>query len=331
VRRISTVTDSHMYRDATLSNIKKIAVIGFGTMGQGIAQTFIQSAYDVKIFDLRTDQIQPGLKAIKMRLKTLVRHNILSEHDASMATRRIEIASTIEDAVRGTQFVEEAVPENLALKKKIFKKLDQLCEREVILASNSSSFRISEIASRIKRGERCVGTHWFNPAYIVPLVEVVRGSDTSDMTVNVTKCLLAKLGKSPIVCKDSPGFVANRIQHVMNNEAMLILQEGLASADDIDTAVKMSFGLRLPVMGPLQTLDSSGLDVALGIRKYLHRKLHSARFKPPKVLLEKVRLGQLGLKSGKGFYNYEKSQTEKIIRKRDEKLMELFQTVAQLE
>lgn len=293
-------------------------------MGQGIAQAFAQSGYYVEVFEVSKAQIQSGLKAVETRLKTLVRLRAIDKDRADNAVARIGIAPSIEKAVVSADLVEEMVPEDLALKRKIFRQLDELSERDAILASCTSSFRISTITSEVKDRTRCVGTHWFNPAYLVPLVELVRCPETSDDVIKSTKHVLDKLGKTTIVCKDSPGFVANRIQHALNNEAMLVLQEGLASAEDIDTAVRMSFGLRLPIIGPLQTIDLSGLDTALRIRRYMQGSLRTTRFRPPRMLMEKVGLGQLGLKSGRGFYNYKGIDRESILRDRDEKLVEIL-------
>lgn len=313
--------------ESRVGRIRKVAVIGFGIMGQGIAQAFAQSGYDVEVFDIRKDQMQAGFKAVKARLKVLVQLHVLAKDEAAKVISRIGATPDIEESVKNAEFVEEVVTEDLAEKRKIFRRLDEFSRREAILASCTSSLPISEITLDIKRRNRCIGTHWFNPAYLMPLVEVVKGPGTSNATVAITKSLLETLGKSCVVCKDSPGFVANRIQHAMNNEAMLVLQEGLASAKDIDTAVKMSFGLRLPITGPLETLDLSGLDTALRIRRYMQRSLRTARFKPPQVLREKVKAGHLGFKSGEGFYEYRGKNMERILRDRDEKLVKLVRLI----
>lgn len=317
-------------RPPTLSKARKIrdvAIVGFGIMGQGIAQAFAQSGFDVKVFEVNKDQVRSGLKAMKARLRTLVRLGVIDEGQAAAAAHRVRIARSVEEAVTGADLVEEIVPEDLALKRETFRQLDELCGGEVILASCTSSLLISEITTEVSRKNRCVGTHWFNPAYLMPLVEVIRTPETSEWVVKSTESLLGRLGKSTIVCKDSPGFVANRIQHALNNEAMLVFQEGLATSEDIDKAVRLSFGLRLPVIGPLKTLDLGGLDTALRIREYMQRKLRTKRFRPPKVLRELAKSNRFGLKSGAGFYDYEGLDRERILRDRDESLIRLLRLV----
>jgi 3-hydroxybutyryl-CoA dehydrogenase len=228
------------------------------------------------------------------------------------------------DATKDADLIIEATPEIVKLKKQVFRDLDKLCPKHTILASNTSSFSITEIGSATKRPEKVIGTHWFRPPHITPLVEIVTGEATADETLRVTRGLLEKLGKSPIVCKDSPGFVANRMQHVMTNEAIILLQEGIASAEDIDKAVKLGFGFRLSVVGPLEAQDFAGLDTSLHAREYEYKKLGYPRFQPPQLMREKVKAGELGAKTGKGYYNYTRKDISSLIRKRNEQYLKLL-------
>jgi 3-hydroxybutyryl-CoA dehydrogenase len=225
------------------------------------------------------------------------------------------------EAVKDADFVIEAVTEDLNLKKNLFKELDALCPKHTILATNTSSFSITEIASATTRQDKVVGTHWWNPPYLMPLVEIVQGKRTSDETVSTTKDFIAKLGKVPVICKDSPGFLGVRLQAALVIEAVSMLEEGLATAEDIDTAVKMTLGLRLPILGPLETVDLGGMDTFLYAYDYLYKTL-GEKFKPPNLLKRKVELGELGIKTGKGFYDYKGKDIKSIIKRRDEWLIE---------
>jgi 3-hydroxyacyl-CoA dehydrogenase len=300
--------------------IQKVAVVGAGIMGHGIAQVCAQAGYETRIVRRRPELLQQALDEIKSNLQVLIENGIITSEEAAEALRRIKCETELAEAVKDADLVIEAVTEDMNVKKSLFKELDALCPKHAILATNTSSFSITEIASATTRQDKVVGTHWWNPPYLMPLVEIVKGKHTSDETVNTTKDFIAKLGKVPVICKDSPGFLGVRLQAALVIEAVSMLEEGLATAEDIDTAVKMTLGLRLPILGPLETVDLGGMDTFLYAYDYLYKTL-GEKFKPPNLLRHKVELGDLGIKTGKGFYDYKGKSVESIIRRRDEWLI----------
>jgi 3-hydroxybutyryl-CoA dehydrogenase len=301
--------------------IQKVAVVGAGIMGHGIAQVCAQAGYKTSIVRRRPELLQQALDEIKSNLQVLVEKDVITRKEVDEALSRIRCETSLAEAVKDADFVIEAVTEDLNLKKNLFKELDALCPKHTILATNTSSFSITEIASATTRQDKVVGTHWWNPPYLMPLVEIVKGKRTSDETVSTTKDFIAKLGKVPVICKDSPGFLVVRLQAALVIEAVSMLEEGLATAEDIDTAVKMTLGLRLPILGPLETVDLGGMDTFLYAYDYLYKTL-GEKFKPPNLLKRKVELGELGIKTGKGFYDYKGKDIKSIIKRRDEWLIE---------
>jgi len=301
--------------------IQKVAVVGAGIMGHGIAQVCAQAGYKTSIVRRRPELLQQALDEIKSNLQVLVEKDVITRKEVDEALSGIRCETSLAEAVRDADFVIEAVTEDLNLKKNLFKELDALCPKHTILATNTSSFSITEIASATTRQDKVVGTHWWNPPYLMPLVEIVQGKRTSDETVSTTKDFIAKLGKVPVICKDSPGFLGVRLQAALVIEAVSMLEEGLATAEDIDTAVKMTLGLRLPILGPLETVDLGGMDTFLYAYDYLYKTL-GEKFKPPNLLKRKVELGELGIKTGKGFYDYKGKDIKSIIKRRDEWLIE---------
>jgi 3-hydroxybutyryl-CoA dehydrogenase len=300
-----------------LEEIKTIAVIGTGIMGHGISHVCAQAGYKVNIATRSPETLGLALSSIKSELETLVGKGILTKEHAEAAFSRIEGTLDRSEAVKNADFVIEAVKEDIDLKKRIFKEFDEQCPKHTILATNTSSFSIAEVASATKRQDKVVGMHWWNPPYAMPLIEVIKGAKTSKDTIELTKRLTTKLGKVPVICKDSPGFIGVRLQAALFTEAMSILEQGLASAEDIDTTVKMSLGIRLPVIGPLETLDMGGLDTFLYAYDYLHEKL-GEKFQPPKNLRQNVKEGRLGLKTKKGFYEYTPESAAALTKRRDE-------------
>jgi len=251
----------------------------------------------------------------------LIANGLITTEEASETLRRIKAETDLVEAVKEADFVIEAIPEDMAAKKALFKELDELCSSRTILASNTSSFSITEIASVTSRPDRVVGTHWWNPPHLMPLVEIVKGKQTSDETVRITKDFVAGLGKVPVVCKDSPGFLGVRLQAALVLEAIRMLEEGLATAEDIDMAVKLTLGLRLPILGPLEIVDLGGMDTFFYAYSYLYNTL-GERFKLPQLLKRKVESNELGIKTGKGFYEYTREKINEITRRRDEWLIE---------
>jgi 3-hydroxybutyryl-CoA dehydrogenase len=283
-----------------MSKGKKIAVIGAGLMGHGIAQIFAIKGYDVALTDLRAELISEAVEKIRSNLSFLAKNGLGKPDEIEPAVLRIRKTVSVKEAVSGAQFVVEAVFENLELKQSLFKEMDSFCSEETILATNTSVISITEIAEKAKNRRRIVGTHFWNPPYLIPLVEVIRGRDTSDKTMDVTFDLLKQVGKHPVrVNKDVPGFVGNRLQHALWREAISIVERGIADAATVDECIRFGFGLRLPILGPLENADMVGLDLTLAIHDYILRHLESSPNASP-MLREKVQKGELGQKTGKG-------------------------------
>src|SRR5437762_2606321 len=272
-----------------LQQVKKIAVIGAGTMGAGIAQACAAAGFQVAMRDIEQRFVDGGFRRIREPLAKRVEKG------------KITGVVDLKEAVAGAQVVIEAVFEKMDIKRELYAELDRLCPPEVVFASNTSSLSITEMANATKRADRVVGMHFFNPAPVMKLVEVIRGSETSDATVGLIKDLCAKLGKDPVEVKESPGFVVNRLLVPMMNEAFNLLQEGVASPEDIDKAMKL--GTNMP-MGPFELADYTGLDIGLDVMEVLFRETGDPKFRPSTLLRKYVRAGRVGRKSGRGVYDY---------------------------
>lgn len=291
---------------------ERIAIIGGGLMGHGIAQVFACHGHQVSLMDLKEDILLSARDRITNNLSRMAEKKIKFREDINTIIQRIQTTSIMEEAVFKADVVVEAVAENLSLKQDIFQKLDRLCPDQTILATNTSVISISEIAAKADVKERIVGTHFWNPPYLVPLVEVVKGKDTSDLTMNKTVDLLKRAGKHPVkVMKDVPGFVGNRMQHALWREAISIVENGIADAQTVDECVKFGFGLRLPVLGPLENADMVGTDLTLAIHDYILKHIERSQAPSP-YLREMVEKGDLGCKSGCGFQSWTKAETEAL-------------------
>jgi 3-hydroxybutyryl-CoA dehydrogenase len=291
-------------------NSGKIAVIGAGMMGHGIAQIFAARNYNVVLHDIQQDFLSKAIENIRSNLTLLAQWGIGHKKEIASTIQRIKTTLDLKEAASEAQFVIEAASENLVLKQKIFQDLDFLCPPETILATNTSVMSISEIAQNARSKERIVGTHLWNPPYLIPLVEVVRGEHTSDKTMDTTFDLFKLLGKHPVrVNKDVPGFVGNRLQHALWREAISIVEKGIADPKTVDEVIKKGFGIRLPVLGPLENADMVGLDLTLAIHDYILKHLESSP-QPSPILRKKVEMGEFGFKTGQGFQKWssEKSQ-----------------------
>lgn len=280
--------------------MEKIFVLGAGTMGSGIIQAFAQKGYEVIVRDIKDELVQSGIVRINNGLSKLVSKGKMTEETKEDILSRIS-GTTDMNLAADCDLVVEAAIENMKIKKEIFAELDKICKPETILASNTSSLSITEVASATNRPEKVIGMHFFNPAPVMKLVEIIRGMATSQETFDAVKELSVAIGKEPVEVEEAPGFVVNRILIPMINEASFILQEGIASVEDIDTAMK--YGANHP-MGPLALGDLIGLDVCLAIMDVLYNETGDTKYRSSSILRKYVRAGWLGRKSGRGFYNY---------------------------
>lgn len=281
--------------------MKKVAVIGAGTMGNGIAHVFAQNGYQVNLIDLSEDALSKALKTIEKNLDRMVAKEKISESDKSNTLSNLNTETAIESGVKDADLVVEAATENVSIKLDIFKQLDSICKDECILATNTSSISITKIGAVTQRPDKVIGMHFMNPVPVMKLVEIIRGYATSDEVTNTIMETSKKLAKVPVEVNDYPGFVANRILMPMINEAIYSLFEGVAGVEEIDTVMKL--GMAHP-MGPLQLADFIGLDVCLSILEVLHEGFGNPKYAPCPLLVNMVTAKKLGVKSGEGFYEY---------------------------
>jgi 3-hydroxybutyryl-CoA dehydrogenase len=293
--------------------MKNIAVIGSGTMGNGIAHVFAQFGYSVALIDISEDALKKALATIEKNLERQVSKGAINEDVKKAALSNITTYTSIQDGVKNVELVVEAATENAELKLKIFKDIDELSPAKCILATNTSSISITKIASVTKRPDKVIGMHFMNPVPLMKLIEVIRGYNTSDEVTSTIMELSKNLGKVPVEVNDYPGFVANRILMPMINEAIYSLYEGVAGVEEIDTVMKL--GMAHP-MGPLQLADFIGLDVCLSILHVLHNGFGNPKYAPCPLLVNMVQAGHKGVKSGSGFYQYTAGSKELIVAQR---------------
>ncbi len=290
--------------------MKNIAVIGAGTMGNGIAHTFAQFGYKVSLIDIAQASLDRGIATITKNLDRQVAKEKITEADKNATLANITTFTDTKEGVAGVDLVVEAATENIDLKLKIFKNLDEITEDHVILATNTSSISITKIASVTSRPDKVIGMHFMNPVPIMKLIEIIRGYSTSDEVTNLIMETSKKLNKVPVEVNDYPGFVANRILMPMINEAIITLNEGVAGVEEIDTVMKL--GMAHP-MGPLQLADFIGLDVCLAIMNVLYEGLGNPKYAPCPLLVNMVTAGKLGVKSKEGFYSWGHGTKELIV------------------
>jgi 3-hydroxybutyryl-CoA dehydrogenase len=294
-----------------VAQVSTIAVIGAGTMGRGIAHVGALGGYRTILEDLLPNALRKAENEIRGNLEKAVELGKVSAGDAKAAFARLEYAGGVEEAAREADLVIEAVPEEMESKIEIFTLLDKVCRPGTILASNTSSLSITEIASVTYRARKCVGMHFFNPVHKMKLLEVVRALETDDDTLATVADVGKRMGKEVVVIKESPGFVTSRINAMIGNEAFYMLQEGVASAEDIDKALKL--GLNHP-MGPFELVDLVGLDTRLNILEYLHKAL-GEKYRPAPLLVQYVKAGRLGRKAGRGVYEYPEQRQTPVLEK----------------
>jgi len=292
--------------------MKKVAVIGAGTMGNGIAHTFAQSGFEVSLIDISQESLDRGVSTIEKNLDRMVKKEKISEADKNTTLSNICTFTEIKAGVSGVDLVVEAATENMDIKLKIFTQLDEICADHVVLASNTSSISITKIGAATKRPDKVIGMHFMNPVPVMKLVEIIRGYATSDVVTAQIMQLSRDLKKSPVEVNDYPGFVANRILMPMINEAIYTLYEGVAGVEEIDTV--MMLGMAHP-MGPLHLADFIGLDVCLSIMEVLHSGFGNPKYAPCPLLVNMVTAGKLGVKSGEGFYDYSDGPRNKKLSK----------------
>ncbi len=300
VRKMPDQKEKKTEDEESSDSFQKIGVIGAGAMGHGIAQVFAQSGFQVKLNDVTLDLVRGGLARIEASLTRLVGKSILTLDQKQETLGRIWPTENLDD-FSDRQFVIEAVHERIDVKRDVFKKLDRICPKVTILATNTSSIPITEIAAFVSEPQRVVGMHFFNPVQVMKLIEIVKGLQTSMVTTESVRTLSRRLGKTPVLVLDSPGFVSNRVLSPMINEAIFALEEGIASREDIDTVMKL--GMNHP-MGPLELADFVGLDVVLDVLEVLYHEFQDSKYRASPLLRKMVRAGYLGRKTKRGFYEY---------------------------
>ncbi len=308
-----------------LEDVKRVSVLGAGIMGHGIAQAFLMGGYPVGLYDISEAVLETARSHIKENMQMFAQEGLLESGAVEPAMERLLTTTQLARAVEGADFIVEAAPEDLGLKQELFAQVESLCPPQAIIATNTSSLTLSAIGQKVKDKGRLVVTHWFNPPHIVPTVEVVRGPETTEETMEVAVGLLQRIRKMPVrIQKELPGFIVNRIQTALIREVWDLYARGIASAEDIDKAVKGSIGFRLASIGPLLTADLGGLDLWVRVYDNLVPELCSST-EVPNVVRELISQGHFGIKSGKGFYDYavdfSKAELDEAIRRRDKEFL----------
>ena len=305
--------------------IRSVAIVGAGTMGNGIAQVCAQGGLDVRLIDPVAAALSKAEDNMVRNIQKLIDNGLLTASVTDVMER--VIFSENLDAAASVDMVIEAIPEKFPLKQQLFQKLEQLCKPQAILASNTSGIPITQIANTIQTSERVIGTHFYMPAHLIPLVEVIQTEHTSEPVIEETMNFLTRMGKTPVrVRKDIPGFIGNRLQHALAREAMSLLEQGVASAEDIDLVVKASLALRLVFTGPVEQRDFNGLDIHLAIAEYLYPELENTT-EPLEILKNKVAANELGIKTGKGFYDWRDKNIPEIQAQKNQELINLLKII----
>ena len=306
-------------------DIKRVAVVGAGIMGHGIALEFALSGYEVHLHDVSAERLQRALDNVQINLGLMAEGGLLKGQQIGAAMENIHITTSLEEAASDCDLVIEAVTEDLAVKKQVFSQLDRLCTPDAILASNTSSYMPSMLAAATRRPARVLGTHYFNPPFLLPLVEIVGSKDTSQEVIATVYDLFNRIGKAPVVVrKEAPGFIANRLQVAIFREALSIVDKGIATPHELDIAVRNSFGRRLAVAGPFEIFDLAGLETMVASTGEILPDLDSSK-EISHLVKEIVARGDLGVKSGKGFYTWTQERAQSVRRKIGQALMKISQ------
>lgn len=299
-----------------LEDVKKIAIVGGGSMGHGCAMVFAAAGYPVGMYSRRAETLEKGIEAMRNDLTFLAERGLGTLEDVEPAMARVSTTQDMAEAAADADFVLECVAEDMGLKQDTFQKLDQMCKPDAILATNTSVMSPTEIASKSQKRDRIIGTHWWNPPFLIPLVEVVQTEETPDWVIDVTMELHKAIGKRPVHCKkDVPGFIANRLQHALWREALSIVERGIADPKTVDESLKYGPGLRLPVLAPCENADMVGLDLTLSIHNYVLKYLEDSH-EPSPLLKEKVAKNELGFKTGGVGYQTWTPEEQKALRSR---------------
>lgn len=305
--------------------IRSVAIVGAGTMGNGIAQVCAQGGMDVHLIDPVVAALSNAEANMVRNLQKLIDNGLLTA-SVTDVIKRVTFSETL-NAAATVDLVIEAIPEKFLLKQQLFQQLEQICGPRAILASNTSGIPITQIANTIQTSERVIGTHFYMPAHLIPLVEVIQTATTSERVIAETMDFLEQIGKLPVrVRKDIPGFIGNRLQHALAREAMSLLEQGVASAEDIDLVVKASLALRLVFTGPVEQRDFNGLDIHLAIAEYLYPELENTT-EPLEILKNKVAANELGIKTGKGFYDWRDKNIPEIQAQKNQELINLLKII----
>jgi 3-hydroxyacyl-CoA dehydrogenase len=301
--------------------IKKVAVIGAGTMGPGMAATFARHGFDTTLYDVKPEQLDKAKGTVDFVYTILTNGGFMTAADADAGRGRIRYATDLDEALDGVDFVLESVPEQKALKQQVFQDIEARVGDDVILASNTSGIPISDLAAVTRVPGRVVGMHWSNPPHLIPVIEVIRGEQTTDETAKATSALVERIGMVPaMVDRDVPGFVENRILYAIMREALHLLDEGVASAEAIDTITKWGIGYKLAVIGPLELLDMAGLDIYTSVASYLNKDLNASPGVSSTVT-SKVAEGKLGIKTQAGLFEYTPERIQELQQQRGRKLI----------
>jgi 3-hydroxybutyryl-CoA dehydrogenase len=303
----------------------EVGIIGAGTMGHGIAQCFAVKGWQVRLFDVNREVLGTAPARIRSNLELFVEVGLAQPEAVAAALQNVALSADLPSAVQGPGLIVETVSEQLDLKRRLFTELETLVHPETILCTNTSALSIASISRGLKHPERVLGTHFWNPPHILPCVEVIKSETTSDRVFEEVVSLLADLGKEPVrVLRDVPGFIGNRMQHALQREAMNLVDQGIAAPEEVDRVVKFGFGLRLALMGPLERSDWGGLDITYRVEKYLLPFLCNDTTPSP-LLTRKVAAGDLGVKTGKGYFDWPEEKKARAIKARDRRLIELIQ------